>query len=61
MTETTNEYVDEAILSKIKECRHVKFVSLRFIADYRQVDRRLQALRRAGKIRFDTKLGWMLP
>jgi hypothetical protein len=25
---------------------------------YRAVDRRLQALRKSGAIRFDTKLGW---
>jgi DNA-binding HxlR family transcriptional regulator len=55
----TNEQIDEAIVARLRigPCRFVSIKAALPDADMRQIDRRLQALQKLGKVRFG-KAGW---
>jgi len=59
-TQLTNEALDGLILQQLTLHKQARFTELveALKADRRQLDRRLQALRRTRKITYDTKLGW---
>jgi hypothetical protein len=56
----SNEILDEQVVQWLREYGPAPFRLLRtnLKADYRQLDRRLQVMRRKGKLRFDTMSGW---
>jgi DNA-binding HxlR family transcriptional regulator len=57
----TNEQLDALILKTLYG-RTLKFKEIQsnVSGDMRQIDRRLQSLKRAGKVVFNSKTGWAL-
>ena len=61
----TNDELDTKILQVLNETEGKRFEAVCSVVgispgDFRQVDRALQRLRKKGKIKFSSKVGWRL-